>query len=116
MIFGSPGSTVTGNTITSSAEYLGFGAINMVDGEYDGSYAGVSVTNNKIVGQKMFNLGIGIGANVWSFNDPYPLKGPVTISGNTISGSVSFPIAINGWTNGITVRIYFVLCKTPQKY
>ncbi|OBT38862.1 hypothetical protein VE00_10869 [Pseudogymnoascus sp. WSF 3629] len=103
VIFGSPGSTITGNTIISSATYLGFGAINMVDGEYSGSYAGVTVSNNKIVGQKMFNLGIGIGSNVWSFNDPYMLQGPVSITGNTISGSVSFPIAINGWTNGITV-------------
>lgn len=76
----------------------------MVDGEYSGSYAGVTVSNNKIVGQKMFNLGIGIGSNVWSFNGPFMLQGPVSITGNTISGSVSFPIAINGWTNGITVR------------
>ncbi|KAH0525750.1 hypothetical protein TsFJ059_009169 [Trichoderma semiorbis] len=104
VIFGSPGSTITGNTIISSPDYVGFGAINMVDGEYDGSYAGVSVTNNNIQGQKLFNLGIGIGANVWSFGDPPPpLKGPATVSGNTISGHVSFPIAINGWSNGLTV-------------
>lgn len=76
----------------------------MVDAEYDGSYSGVTVSNNKITGQKMFNLGIGIGANVWSFNDPYPLQGPASITGNTISGNVSFPIALNGWTDGITVR------------
>ena len=104
VIFGSPGSTITGNTIMSSATYLGFGAINMVDASYSGSYAGVTVSNNNIVGQKMFNLGIGIGANVWSFNDPYMLQGPVSITGNTISGSVSFPIAVNGWTDGIMVR------------
>jgi hypothetical protein len=115
VIFGSPGSTITGNTITSSSTYLGFGAINMVDDEYSGSYSGVTVSNNKIVGQKMFNLGIGIGANVWSFNDPNLLKGPVTITGNTISGSVSFPIAINGWTNGITVRVDALL-SLPLRY
>ncbi|RFU81102.1 hypothetical protein TARUN_1111 [Trichoderma arundinaceum] len=103
VIFGSPGSTITNNTIISSADYVGFGAINMVDGQYDGSYAGVTVSNNNIQGNKLFNLGIGIGANAWSFNDPSPLKGPATITGNTISGHVSFPIAINGWTNGITV-------------
>lgn len=77
----------------------------MVDNEYGGSYAGVTVSNNNIQGNKLFNLGIGIGANAWSFNDPAPLKGPATITGNTISGHVSFPIAINGWTDGITVRI-----------
>ncbi|KAL7920719.1 hypothetical protein ACQKWADRAFT_153533 [Trichoderma austrokoningii] len=103
VIFGSPGSTVTGNTITSSSQYLGFGAINLVDDEYNGSYAGVTVTNNNIEGDLLFNIGIGVGANVWSFNDPSALSGPVTITGNTISGHVSFPIAVNGWTNGITV-------------
>ncbi|UKZ64069.1 uncharacterized protein TrAtP1_005289 [Trichoderma atroviride] len=103
VVFGSPGSTVTGNTVKSSSQYLGFGAINLVDDEYDGSYAGVTVTNNNIIGDKLFNIGIGVGANVWSFNDPSALSGPVTITGNTISGQVSFPIAVNGWTNGITV-------------
>lgn len=103
VIFGSPGSTVTGNTIISSADYLGFGAINLVDSEYNGNYAGVTVTNNNIQGNKLFNIGIGIGSYVWSFNDAVTLSGPVTITGNTISGHVSFPIAINGWTNGITV-------------
>lgn len=63
----------------------------------------MAVTNNNIQGNKLFNIGIGIGSNVWSFNDPSALSGPVTITGNTISGHVSFPIAINGWTNGITV-------------
>ncbi|MCJ1251674.1 hypothetical protein MMC30_008909 [Trapelia coarctata] len=103
VIFGSPGSTIDSNTITSSSTDDGFGAINMVDNLYNGSYAGVVVSNNHITGQKLFNLGIGIGANVWSFNGPSPLKGPVSITGNTFSGHVAFPIAINGWTGGITV-------------
>lgn len=78
----------------------------MVDGEYQGSYSGVKVTNNRIQGKKIFNLGIGIGANVWSFNDPSALHGPAEITGNSISGHVVFPIAVNGWTDGITVRIF----------
>jgi len=104
VIFGSPGSVIDSNTITSSATEQGFGAINMVDGEYDGSYAGVQVTNNQITGQKLFNLGIGIGAYVWSFNDDYLLSGPAAVTGNTISGNVTFPIALNGWTDGITIN------------
>lgn len=103
MIFGSPGSTITDNTITSSATDRGFGAINMVDNEYSGSYSGVVVTNNRITGQKLFNLGIGMGAYVWSFNDPNVLTGPVQITGNTFSGNIPFPIAINGWAGGLTV-------------
>jgi hypothetical protein len=41
VIFGAPGTTVTGNTITSSSTYVGFGAINMVDGTYDGKFTNV---------------------------------------------------------------------------
>lgn len=75
----------------------------MVDSEYNGRYSGVVVSNNNITGQKMFNLGIGIGAYVWSFDDPYVLTGPAKITGNTFSGNIPFLIAINGWANGITV-------------
>lgn len=109
VIFGSPGSTINNNTIILSPDYLGFGAINMVDGQYQGRYDGVKVTNNRIEGKKVFNLGIGTGANVWSFNDAYNLRGPAEITGNHISGHVVFPIAINGWADGITVR-------TPDGY
>ncbi|KAK5994330.1 hypothetical protein PT974_04803 [Cladobotryum mycophilum] len=116
VIFGSPGSTINRNTIISSDDYLGFGAINMVDGEYEGSYAGVTVSNNIITGgAKMFNLGIGIGANVWSFNDPFTLKGPATIINNRITGHVSFPIALNGWANGITITGNDVSAVTSPK-
>jgi hypothetical protein len=61
----------------------------MVDSQYQGSYADVKVTNNKIQGEEIFNHGIGIGTNVWSFNDPYPLRGPASSTGNTFSGSMS---------------------------
>lgn len=45
VIFGSPGSTITGNTTTSSSTDTAFGAINMVDdGPYSSSYASVTVT------------------------------------------------------------------------
>lgn len=103
VIFGSPGSTITGNTIQSSATERGFGAINMVDEQYHGSYANVVVSNNKIIGQKLFNLGIGIGSSIWSDYNPSPLHGPATIKDNVFSGNIVFAIAINGWDNGITV-------------
>ncbi len=95
VIFGSLGSTIQNNVITASATDKGFKAINIVDNEYSSSYAGVTVSGNTIKGTKLFNLGIGIGANVWSFNDPNALIGPATITGNTIIGHVAFPIALN---------------------
>ncbi|KAH8689155.1 hypothetical protein BGW36DRAFT_466700 [Talaromyces proteolyticus] len=103
VLFGAPNTTVKGNTIISSATDSGFGAINMVDYLYDGSYAGVVVTNNTITGDKLFNAGIAIGAYAWSFNDDTFLQGPATITDNVFSGNITFPIAVNGWTGGLTV-------------
>jgi hypothetical protein len=103
-LFGAPGTTVSGNIITSSASNKGFGAINMVDNLYGGSYANVLVTDNVITGQKLFSVGISIGAYVWSFNDPFFLTGPATITNNKFAGNITFPIAINGWSGGLTVR------------
>lgn len=88
----------------SSPTNTGFGAINMVDWLYDGSYDNVVVTNNTITGDKLFNIGIAIGAYVWGFADgTNPLQGPATVTNNVFSGNITFPIAINGWTNGLTV-------------
>ncbi|KAE8547711.1 hypothetical protein EYB25_009504 [Talaromyces marneffei] len=103
VLFGAPGTTVQGNTIISSTTDSGFGAINMVDYLYDGSYANVVVTNNTIIGQKMFNTGIAIGAFAWSFNDDVFLQGPATVTNNLISGNIPFAIGVNGWTGGLTV-------------
>lgn len=105
-MFGAPGTTVRSNTIISSTTDSGFGAINMVDYLYGGSYDGVLVTGNTITGEKLFNAGIAIGAYAWSFNDDAPLSGPATITDNTFSGNIPFAIAINGWTGGLTVRSY----------
>ncbi|KAF3396760.1 hypothetical protein DPV78_008258 [Talaromyces pinophilus] len=103
VLFGAPGTTVQGNTIVSSMTDAGFGAINMVDYLYDGSYANVVVTNNTITGQKLFNAGIAIGAFAWSFNDDSFLQGPATVTNNVFSGNIPFAIGVNGWTGGLTV-------------
>ena len=107
VLFNAPGTTVTGNTITSSATESGFGAINLVDylAVYEGSYAGVVVSQNTITGDKLFNAGIAIGGCAWSFGVcSYILSGPATIEDNTFSGHISFPIGVNGWTGGLTVE------------
>lgn len=105
MIFGAPRTTVTRNKITSSATNAGFGAINMVDhlNTYNGSYTDVIVSDNVITGQKLFSVGIGIGSCVWGACGPGFLNGPSTIMNNTFRGNITFPIPINGWTNGLTV-------------
>ena len=94
------------NNITSSTTQLGFGAINMVDNSYNGNYSNVVVSDNIItgVGDGLFNLGIGMGNDVWSFNNPAPYFGPTTVSDNTFVGNIGFSIVINGWGGGLTVR------------
>lgn len=74
VIFGPSGSIIQNNVITSSATNTGLGAINMVDNENGGIYAGVTVIGNTIKGTNLFNLGICIGANIWPFNDPNQLS------------------------------------------
>ena len=64
----------------------------------------MSVTNNKIVAGKMFNIGVAIGSNVWGDDaGGFKLTGPASVTGNTFSGNITFPIALNGWQSGITV-------------
>ena len=75
----------------------------MVDWTYDGNYSKVLVTGNKITGTHFFAVGIAIGSSVWGVENDSPLTGPATVYGNTLSGNISFPIAINGWTGGLSV-------------
>ena len=107
VLFNAPGTAVVDNTIISSATESGFGAINLVDylEVYGGSYANVQVSRNTIHGDKLFNAGIAIGGCAWSFGTCNPvLSGPTAIEDNTFSGHISFPIGVNGWTGGLTVR------------
>jgi hypothetical protein len=107
VIFGSPGSSFLRNTITSSETQRGFGAINMVDPNYNGNYNGVVVSENVITGAgtSFFNLGIGMGGQVWS--NPHPLNnfGPTTVTNNVFRGNIGYSIVINGWEDGLTVSI-----------
>lgn len=75
----------------------------MVDGTYNGNYSGVTVTGNTVTGTKFFNVGIAIGASVWGGQSTSTLTGPAVVANNTFKGNITFPIAINGWSNGLTV-------------
>ncbi|KAI5455616.1 hypothetical protein BGZ63DRAFT_368653 [Mariannaea sp. PMI_226] len=103
VLFGAPGTKVTGNTIVSSSTDKGFGAINMVDTSYNGNYSNVVVSDNHITGELLFSVGIALGRCVWGSCASYPNHGPATIKNNIFSGNITFPIAINGWDGGLTV-------------
>ena len=78
---------------------------------YGGSFANVQVLNNHITGTLLFDIGIAVGSCVW-WDHCYPtVSGPATIAGNTFDGFISFPIAIDGWTGGLTVSNEFQSCS-----
>jgi hypothetical protein len=64
---------------------------------YNGSFAGVVVSDNIIQGQLLFAAGIAIGNCVWSSCGPSPFQGPATVSNNTFSGN--WPAAVIQVTN-----------------
>ncbi|KAK3496226.1 hypothetical protein B0T13DRAFT_281528 [Neurospora crassa] len=106
VIFGSPGSHILRNTITSSSSSgLQFGGINMVDPTWSGNYSGVVVSANTITGGpgSFINLGIGMGSQVWSNPHPETNFGQVTVINNVFTGNVGFSIVMNGWLGGLTV-------------
>jgi hypothetical protein len=113
VLFGAPNTKVVSNTVQGSATNAGFGAINLVDflAVYNGSFAGVEISDNIIHGQRLFGVGIAVGSCVWgscsSSSIVTPLSGPVTITDNTFSGNITFPIPISGWTGGITVCLAY---------
>lgn len=87
-----------------------------MDDTYDGNYANVKVTDNTIQGRKLFGSGIAIGACTWSgpCRSPYFYKGPTTVTGNKLSGNISFAIPINGWSNGLTVCVMIFYSSSTQ--
>ncbi|KAL8278529.1 hypothetical protein RQP46_009021 [Phenoliferia psychrophenolica] len=70
VIFGAPGSKITGNTIISQDRQL-LGGINMVDwSPFSGSFTGTEVTDNTIVSQSSFiKIGIALGGMTWGVDN-----------------------------------------------
>lgn len=99
VIFGAPGSTISGNTITALAQ-TELGGINMVDyGPLNGNYTGTVVKNNVIDGKSAFiKVGIAMGPRVWSCATGTNYGASVT--GNTIEGeNVGYGYVVNGVAN-----------------
>ncbi|GAA6023117.1 hypothetical protein JCM11491_000076 [Sporobolomyces phaffii] len=70
VIFGAPGSTITGNTIIAD-QRVALGGINAVDFmPYGGSFEGTVVKNNRLIAQNsMIKVGIAIGGMVWGVDN-----------------------------------------------
>ncbi|GAA5959582.1 hypothetical protein JCM3765_007203 [Sporobolomyces pararoseus] len=70
VIFGAPGSTISGNTIIAE-ERVAMGGINAVDwAPFSGTYEGTVVKNNHLIAQNaMIKVGIAIGGMVWGVDN-----------------------------------------------
>ncbi|MGH3168222.1 MAG: hypothetical protein ACRDN0_20360 [Trebonia sp.] len=101
VVFGSPGSTIEGNTITAVSQNE-LGGINMVDyAPVSGNYTGTKVTDNVIDGESaLIKVGIAMGPQVWGCGSGTNYGG--TVTGNTVEGeNVAYGYAVNGvsdWT------------------
>ncbi|KAL8281016.1 hypothetical protein RQP46_006695 [Phenoliferia psychrophenolica] len=84
VIFGAPGSLITGNTIISQNRQL-LGGINMVDyGPFGGSYAGTVVSKNTVWAKgSMIKVGIPMGGMVWGVDNRTDSR----TSGGTVTGN-----------------------------
>lgn len=108
VLFGSPGSRITGNTIIARGNTL-LGGINMVDhGPYAGDYSGSTISGNTIISENaMIKIGIATGLMAWgSYNrTDYRTEGG-TIQNNIFksgggSGYFGYGIAVGGHDNAI---------------
>jgi parallel beta-helix repeat protein len=105
VVFGAPGSLISGNTVQSLSRVL-MGGINLVDwAPYNGNYTGTVVTGNTIYsgpGTGYIKIGIGMGPAVWSAFSPAP-GGPnygATVTNNIFEGnSFGYATAANGAVN-----------------
>lgn len=101
IIFGSPGTIVENNTITTNSVSAMAGILMVDSAPFDGDYTGLIVRQNTISAEgAAIRIGIGIGPTVWSDDTETVLRGGSVIE-NTLSGlHMGYGIAaagLNGW-------------------
>jgi parallel beta-helix repeat protein len=99
VVFGAPGSTISGNTITALTQ-TELGGINMVDyAPMNGNYTGTVVKNNVIDGKSAYiKVGIAMGPQVWTCTTG--TNHGATVTGNTIEGAnIGYGYVVNGVTD-----------------
>ncbi|KAM0755791.1 hypothetical protein T439DRAFT_376089 [Meredithblackwellia eburnea MCA 4105] len=113
VIFGAPGSRITGNTIISTSRNL-LGGINSVDySPFNGDYTGTVVSGNTINAQSaMIKVGIAIGPLTWSSlnstafrNKNGQWSGNTFTSGST--GYFNYGISVDGHTSPTVIGNVF---------
>ncbi|ORY68034.1 hypothetical protein BCR35DRAFT_171718 [Leucosporidium creatinivorum] len=114
VVFQSPGSTISGNTIIADQRQL-LGGINAVDYyPYGGPYTNTQIINNNIVSKSsMIKIGMAVGTLSWgSYNSTDYRTSAGTYSNNIFSsgndGYFGFGVTVAGITGGIVQGNTFV--------
>ncbi|ORY92583.1 hypothetical protein BCR35DRAFT_298044 [Leucosporidium creatinivorum] len=105
VIFGAPGSQVTGNTIIAN-DRQALGGINMVDwNPFSGSFLGTVVSGNNIIAQaSLLKVGIAVGGMTWGTDNRTEVRtfgGQITnnIFSSGPTGYFGYSIAVSGHEN-----------------
>ncbi|SCZ98967.1 BZ3500_MvSof-1268-A1-R1_Chr7-1g09334 [Microbotryum saponariae] len=109
VIFGAPGSLITGNTIQSVTRRA-LGGINAVDyAPFAGNYSGTVVENNHLITNgQMMKVGVAIGGMIWGSDNRTASRGHFgTFRYNTFTslndGYFGYSIAVAGHENATVI-------------
>jgi hypothetical protein len=100
VVFGAPGSVVSGNTIRAVTRPL-LGGITMVDiPPFGGDFTGTVVDSNVIdgAGQKI-RIGLAMGWQTWTCQPNAPRLSGAVVSRNLLQGEMGYGYAIDGVTD-----------------
>lgn len=107
IVYNGLGTNITHNTFTAvEGSDLTLAAISL-GGTYSAHYpqllSGTLVTNNHFTAPGFMVGGILLGSAINGFHTARE-TGPVNVTGNTFSGNISFPMAIDTFNGPINVR------------
>ncbi|KAL8278716.1 hypothetical protein RQP46_008785 [Phenoliferia psychrophenolica] len=114
VVFGAPGSTITGNLIVANERVL-MGGVNLVDfGPYSGTFQGTEVTGNTFLANTtMIKIGVAIGVMSWGSNNAtssYTRGGKVSKNTFTSGSSAGY------FGYGVTVAGHFNATVSTQSF
>lgn len=102
VVYCSPGSTISGNRISTKKRSAMGGILLVDDAPFDGDYSGVVVRDNILdAASRAMRVGIGLGLSVLSDDNETLLKGGKVLSNHLEGNHMGFGIAaagLDGWT------------------
>ena len=99
ILLGSPGTTVSNNTISNPTRRMQGGIVLADFDPYAGDYSGVVIEDNKIESTEMLKVGISGGSAAWyGLEQQERLLANATIRRNVLSGgAMGYGIVLSGY-------------------